>query len=582
MGNQSTQRRLVAVLAADVAGYTRLMERDTDGTVAAWQAARQEVIKPAVADHSGKIVKLTGDGFLVEFLTVQDAVNCAIAMQRRLASSRLDFRMGVNLGDIVDDGEDIHGEGVNVAARLEGLADPGGICISGDVYNQVRNRVEATYEDLGDQKVKNVSAPVRAYRVAFDRRVSSTPDAATGRKPALSLPDKPSIAVLSFENMSADPEQEFFADGMAEDIITALSKISGLFVIARNSTFAYKGQSHDVRHIAANLGVRYVLEGSVRKGGNKVRITAQLIDANKGYHVWAGRFDRDLDDVFALQDEITGNVVTALHVRLVEGEQARVWRQSTKDVGAWECFTLGLTEFRHYTKKGNNRARTLFEKAIELDPDYTAAWVWLGWTYWTEVKFLWVDSRDDALERAGQMAQKALTLDEAMSEAHALLGNIHLMKREFEQAIAEGEKAVALDPNGADVTALLAMTLNWSGRSEEAVALIDKAIQLSPIYSAWYLTVLAHAYRLMARHDEAIATYKDSITRNPDHLGTHIGLTTCYAECGHAHEAAAQAAEILRINPRFSLRLYESALTFKNPEHAKRSLDSLRKAGLPE
>ncbi len=576
MGDRPTQRRLAAVLAADVAGYTRLMELDTDGTVAAWQAARKEVIKPTVADHSGKIVKLTGDGFLVEFSTVQDAVNCAIAMQRGLASSSLDFRMGVNLGDIVDDGEDIHGEGVNVAARLEGLADPEGICISGDVYNQVRNRVDAIFEDMGQQEVKNVSAPVQVYAVRLE---SSAAPSASGA-PAIS--DKPSIAVLPFDNMSADSEQDYFADGISEDIITALSKISGLFVISRNSTFAYKGKSFDIRKVCRDLGVRYVLEGSVRRAGDKVRITAQLIDAGGGDHVWAARFDRDLTDIFALQDEITSNVVEALHVQLVEGEQARVWCKSTECLAAWECLTQGLTRFRRYTREANIKARALFEKSVELDAEYAAAWVWLGWTYWAEVRFLWADSRDDALERAGEMAQKALTLDEAMSEAHALSGSIHLVNREFEQAIAEGEKAVALDPNGADVTALLAMILNWSGRPEEAGALIDKAMQLSPRYSAWYLSVLAHAYHLMARHDEAIATYKDSISRNPDHLGTRIGLTSCYAECGHAQEAAAQAAEILRINPTFTIEQYANSLTYRDPAHSKRSLDALRSAGLPE
>jgi TolB-like protein len=276
MGEQPIQRRLAAILAADVAGYTRLMEQDTDGTVAAWQAARREVIKPTVADHSGKIVKLTGDGFLVEFLTVQDAVNCAIAMQRDLASSSLDFRMGVNMGDIVDDGEDIHGEGVNIAARLEGLAETGGICISGDVYNQIRNRVDAIFEDMGQQEVKNVSAPVQVYAVRLEG--SSAPSAsATPAAPAIS--DKPSIAVLAFDNMSGDPEQEYFADGVTEDIITALSAVRSFFVIARNSSFAYKGRAVDVKTIGRELGVQYVLEGSVRKGGNRIRVTAQLIGA---------------------------------------------------------------------------------------------------------------------------------------------------------------------------------------------------------------------------------------------------------------------------------------------------------------
>ena len=303
MAEREVQRRLAAILAADVAGYTRLIETDTDGTVEAWQDAREDVIRPRVSDHSGKIVKLTGDGFLVEFPTVQDAVNCAIAMQQGLADSSLNFRMGVNLGDIVDDGEDIHGEGVNLAARLEGLAEPGGIVISGGVYDQVKNRIDADYEDMGLQKVKNVSAPVQAYRV---RQQKMDGDAAAPRQGITTeVFDRPAVAVLPFDNMSGDEEQEYFADGITEDIITELAKWGWFPVIARNSTFAYKGQSPDIRKVADELGARYVVEGSVRKSGNRVRITAQLIDAVTGHHVWAERYDRDLTDVFAVQDEIT-------------------------------------------------------------------------------------------------------------------------------------------------------------------------------------------------------------------------------------------------------------------------------------
>jgi adenylate cyclase len=324
MADSPDRRRLAAVLAADVAGYTRLMEQDTDGTVAAWKAARDDVIEPIVADHAGRIVKLTGDGFLVEFPAVQDAVKCAIALQEGLAASTLDFRMGVNLGDIVDDGHDIHGEGVNIAARIEALADAGGISISGSVHEQVRNRIDAAYEDRGEHEVKHVSAPVRVYAI---RLVSSDSEKLTEATPP-PLPDKPSVAVLPFDNMSGDPEQNYFADGITEDIITEISKIDALFVISRNSTFTYKGKTAKAQDICRDLGVRHVVEGSVRKSGDRVRVTAQLIDGKSGGHIWAERFDRALVDIFAVQDEITEQIVRALEVNLVDEARARLARVS--------------------------------------------------------------------------------------------------------------------------------------------------------------------------------------------------------------------------------------------------------------
>jgi adenylate cyclase len=419
---------------------------------------------------------------------------------------------------------------------------------------------------------------VRAYRVVLVD--SSQPNA----KSAAALPtlENPSIAVLPFANLSADPEQEFFADGITEDLITALSKLSGLFVIARNSVFTYKGKAVDVKQVSRDLNVRYVLEGSVRKAGNRVRVTAQLIDANTGHHLWAKRYDRELTDIFELQDEITTNVATALHVQLMEGDQARVWRRSTSNLEAWQCLTQGLSHFRVFTPDENLKARRLFHKAVTLDSQYAAARVWLGWTYWAEVRYLWTDSLDDALVQAVEMAHEALALDDTVPEAHALLGTIHLIKREYDEAVAAGEKAVALDPNGADVTALLAMTLNWAGRPEEAIGLVRKAMGLSPLYSAWYLSVLAHAQRLLGEHDEAIAAYKTSIERSPRNISAHIGLAIAYADVGRLDEARSAAGEVLNINPRFSVSKYATALTYKNPEYAERALNALRNAGLPQ
>jgi TolB-like protein len=363
MADQSIQRRLAAILAADVAGYTRLMEEDSEGTVAAWQDARETVIKTEVASHSGKIVKLTGDGFLVEFPTVQDAVNCAIAMQGGLTSSSLDFRMGVNLGDIIDDGEDIHGEGVNIAARLEGLAEPGGIVISGDVHNQVRNRIDAEYEDMGPQEVKNVSAPVQAYALKLEFGTDS-------RRNEASHIEKPSIAILPFDNLSGDPEQEYFSDGITEDIITALSRIRQFLVIARNTTFTYKDQAVDVGAVARELGVRYVLEGSVRKSGERVRITAQLIDGETGNHLWAEKYDRNLEDIFEVQDEITQVVSSAIEPEITKAEFARAQSKQPDDLDAWGQFQKGKYHFYRANEADLDIARQLVRGSIRKAPRF--------------------------------------------------------------------------------------------------------------------------------------------------------------------------------------------------------------------
>jgi len=586
MEPQRVERRLAAILAADMVGFSRLMEINEAGTLARLKSLRGELIDPKITEYRGRIVKTTGDGMLVEFASVADAVQSAVDIQRAMAARNASvpddrniwFRIGINLGEIIIEGDDIYGNGVNVASRLESLAEPGGICVSSNVYEQIENILSLGYEDLGEQQVKNIARPIRGYAVRLDG--SGEPVAAQYNTGGLS--ETPSIAVLPLDNMSGDAEQEFFADGITEDIITALSKISGLKVIARNSTFTYKGKAVNVKQISRELDARYVMEGSVRKAGNRVRITAQLIDAEDGSHVWAARFDRELVDVFAVQDEITSNVVTALHVRLVEGEQARVWHKSTDNIAAWECLTLGMTHFRHFTNAENARARDLFEKAVELDPSYATGWVQLAWTHWADARFLWIDAPRESIARARELADKALALDDTMSDTYALLGTLSLMKRDYDAAVAAGEKAVALDPNGANVTALLAVTLNWSGRPAEALALIGKAMGLSPLYAAWYLAVQAHSLRLLGRLEEAAAVYEESIARNPDHIGPRIGLASCYAELGSMDAARAQAAELLRINPGFTLVKYAESLTYKDPDHAARSLDSLRQAGLPE
>ena len=588
MSGTELKQRLAAILAADVAGYSRLMAADERATVAALDAARK-VFRSRIESNQGRVIDMAGDSVLAVFETATGAVSAGLAVQHELNASlsavsedrRMRFRIGVHLGDVIEKADGtVYGDGVNIAARLEGLAEPGGITVSESIRTAVKGKVSASFEDQGAQQVKNISEPVRAYRLGTEGGTAPKPTPAVGEID-LPLPDRPSIAILPFENMSSDPEQGFFGDGLAEDVITALSKISSLFVIARNSSFAYKGQSTDVRKISRELGVRYVLEGSIRATRTQIRITAQLIDAIDGHHLWAERYDRDLTDVFVLQDEITSNVVIALQVRLVEGEQARMWHKSTQSLPAWECLIQGLPHFRRFSKEDNRRARSLFERSVQIDPQYAAGWVWLAWTHWADARFLWTDSPSASVDQAAELARKAASLDGQLTDCHSLLGAIHLMRREYDNAIAAGERAIALEPSGADATALLAMTLNWSGRPAEAAELIQKAMKLSPSRSDWYRSVLAHAYRLIGRNDEAVAIYRDAIAHNPNHIGPHIGLTICYAQCGRIDEAEAQAKELLKISPGFTLARYEKSLTYKDREQSVRSLDALCKAGLP-
>jgi adenylate cyclase len=584
-------RRLAVIIAADMVGYSRLMEADESGTLEQIMALRRELIDPKIAEHNGRLVKTTGDGLLIEFGSVTEAVQCAIDIQEAMAernetvqpARRLKFRMGINLGEIITEGADIYGTGVNVAARLESLAEPGGICISASVHEQIQSLQGLGFEDLGDQIVKNLSRPVRSFAL----RASSTEPIDYQRvahqdgDPHAAHRRVPSIAVLPFSNLSGDPEQEYFADGIAEDIITALSKISNLLVISRNSTFAYKGKAVDVHTIGRELNVRYVLEGSVRKAGGRVRINAQLVEAASRQQLWGVRFDRELDDIFALQDEITNNVVAALHIGLVEGEQARLWHKATKNFEAWECLMQGLHYFRLFTRSDNDRARALFRKALDLDQNCATGLVWLAWTYWSDAHFHWTDSPDDALAHSDELARCALAVDDGFAECHALLGAIYLTKMGFDEAVAHGTRAIELEPNAADATATLAMTLAWCGRPEESVELLKRAMRLSPIPSAWYLAVLAHAYRLLQRYDEAIDVYKQAIALAPNQIAAHLGLTICYAQAGQEELARVQGREILRVSPRFDMGKYARSLTYKNPEDSRRSVEALALAFRP-
>ena len=571
MSDQAMQRRLAAILAADVASYTRLMEEDTDGTVAAWRAARDDVIEPLVEARSGRIVKLTGDGFLVEFPTVQDAVNCAITLQQSLAASSLDFRMGINLGDIIVDGRDIHGEGVNVVARLEGLAEPGGICISGMVYDSVRNRIQVDYEDMGPQEVKNVSAPVQAYAVRFEALAVAVPDAEE---------EKPSIAVLPFDNMSGDKDQESFADGMTEDLITDLSKISGLFVVARNSSFMYKGQGADVRKVAEELGVRYVLEGSVRRAGDKVRINAQLIDSQTGGHLWADRYDGSVDNVFELQDEVSAKVVEALSVQLTRGEAVSLNRVHTHNLEAYELYVRARQTPYPPVPERINTAREMFERVIELDPEFAGGYA--GASLMLSFNATWSFSLSpEVIERAVNLARKAIEVDETFGLSYTSLGFALLHKRQFDEAITAAREAVHRQPNDADAFGFLGIILAFAGEFAEATAAIDQAILLNPqfVYGP-YVNMRGMTLALAADYEGAAESWVLNAERN----GPVGPPALCYGAAGHfatgrldeAKKIAARMAEF----PEFFLDQWNFLDLVRDEKMRARLYDVLRAAGI--
>ncbi len=586
------ERKLTAILSADVKGYSRLMSEDEEATIRTLTAYR-EVMATLIRQHRGRVVDSPGDNLLAEFTSAVDAVEGAVAIQQELntrnaelpANRQMAFRIGINVGDVVVEGERLYGDGVNIAARLESLAEGGGICISGTVYDQVENKLTLTYDYLGEPMVKNIPKPVRVYRVQLEPGVAApglTAGAALYSRPqasALQSPDKPSVAVLPFVNMSRDPEQEYFSDGMTEDIITDLSKVSGLFVISRNSVFLYKGEAVKPERVSNELGVQYVVEGSVRKAGNRVRITAQLIDATTGGHVWAERYDRDLQDIFALQDEVTQQIVAALEVKLTKGEQERLGRPPTSNLQAYEYYLRGLEHHAHRAQEANVRARQMFERAIELDPEFAAAYAWLARTHVLEKFYQW--GRDpQTLERAFELAQKAVALDDSLPTAHETLGYVYLGKRQFEQAIAEGERAVSLAPNNADAAVTLGEILNCVGRGQEAIRLVEQAIRLNPHYPASYLVALGMAYMNTGQYEEAIAILKRVLTRNADHLTAHSVLAGAYMELGREEEARAEAAEILRINPNFTLEGARQAWPVKDQQKLEGALAALRKAGL--
>ncbi len=582
------ERRLAAILAADVVGYARLIRADEEGTLTALKALRADLIDPKIAEHHGRIVKLMGDGMLAEFPSVVDAVRAAVETQQAVAErnsdlpedKRIEFRVGINLGDVVIDGDDIHGDGVNIAARLEGLAEPGGLCVSGGVYEQVRDRIDAPFEDMGEQEVKNIDRPVHVWRWVTDR--AAVADEPTGADEPQSLPDEPSIVVLPFTNMSGDPEQEYFSDGITEDIITDLSKLSGLFVIARNSAFVYKGQTFNVATVCAELGVRFALEGSIRKASNRVRINAQLIEAERGGHLWAERYDRDLTDIFAVQDEVTANIVQALSVTLREEEKRRIGQRGTENLAAYELMLRGRELFLRGQNEDTKLAKEILDQAVEADPSFGPAYAYLAQVHAIDYVNGWSEDPQASLRHAHDLAKRGAELMPDDAHVHIALGSTFLWLRRHDEAIAEAERAVELDPNYAHGLFELGFFFQYAGRADESLDYFERAVRLDPHHSAAFLHFMAQAYFQLGRYDEAVEFLQRRLVRNPQSDSSRMLLASCYGHMNRHDEARVVWSEIKAINPEFSLDQRREVLPYKNSESFEQIVDGLHKAGLPE
>ena len=686
MTTQEVKRKLTAILSADVKGYSRLMGEDEKGTVSTLNTYK-EVMAGLIQHHHGRVVNAPGDNVLAEFASVVDAVECAFKIQRELKTQnaelpenrKMEFRIGVNLGDVIENGEQILGDGVNIAARLESLSEAGGICISGTAYDQVENKLSLGYEYLGEQTVKNIAKPVRVYRVLMEPEAAGkvivekkakprqrqrvalgfivtvivviaavviwrfyTPSApqpevaskekitvAPSEKPpvtvptspapsvepalkekvtppspekvakpapppaskmgvaskdkmAYPLPDMPSIAVLPFTNMSGDPQQEYFSDGITEEIITALSKVPRLFVIARNSTFTYKGKPVNVKQVSEELGVRYVLEGSVRKTEDKVRITTQLIDALTGHHLWAEKYDRDLKDIFAIQDEISFKVVTALQVKLTDGEQALTYAGGTKNFEAYARYLKGADYVKRINKEGNLLARKMAEETIALDPNYPRGYRLLAMTHWLDVRLGLSKDPKQSLTESVRLYQKTLAMDPSDGSARVLLGFVFTIMRQYEKGMAEAEQGVAISPNASIAHIYHGYILIFNGMHKEAIEAIKKAIRLDPLPPDFYWRCLGQAYCHVGMYEEAIAASKEALRRYPDAILTHVLLAQVYALSGREKEARAEVEEVLRINSRYSVEFFRSSTPYKNPADMELMANALLKAGVPK
>jgi adenylate cyclase len=588
MEQGSVERRLAAVLAADVVGYSRLMEVDEEGTLARLKTIRLELIAPAIDRCKGRIIKTTGDGMLVEFQSVTEALRCAVDFQRRMARRNRDvpasrsllYRIGINLGDVIVEEGDIFGDGVNVAARLEAMAEPGGICISAAVRDQVGDRLEVGYEDLGEQHVKNINRAIRVFKVLVNGEAMEESDAASGARPASETGARmPSIAVLPFVNMSGDPEQEFFADGLTEDIITELSRFRELLVISRNAAFVHKGKPIKAQEIAREFGVDYVVEGSVRKAADRVRVTVQLIDGETETHVWAERYDRKLEDIFAIQDEVTAAIAATTFGRVEAARQDRAQRKRTENMAAYEYVLTGKVLHHWSNREANAESLRMLNRAIELDPNYAHAHAWKACVTGQAWLHQWCEDAEAAVQTISEELKTALSLDDNDADVHRILAALNLNFNEHEKAVYHQERALSLNPNSDIIVVQQGEVLTWLGRPEEGIEWIRKAMRLNPYHPERFWSHLGRAQYTARAYADALQSY--SKLTAPDHTH-HAFLAASSAQLGNATAAAAHAGEVLKREPAFSVESYLATLHYKQPSDLQHMRDGLVKAGLPE
>jgi adenylate cyclase len=583
------ERRLAAVLAADVAGYSRLMGLNEEGTLAGLKAIRKSVVDPAIAEHRGRIVKTTGDGMLLEFASAVDAARCAVEIQRGMAGKnadvpqdvRIEFRIGIHVGDIIIDDNDIFGDGVNIAARLEGIAEPGGVCISDDAQRQIRGKVDIAFDDMGPQVLKNIAEPMRSWRCRIDVEPSST---APARSPvaavsSLPLPDNLSIAVLPFQNMSGDPEQEYFADGIAEDIITDLSRYPDLFVVARNSSFTYRGKAVRITDVARELGVHYVLEGSVRRAGNRVRINAQLIDGASGKHLWAERYDRNLEDLFSVQDEVTQSIVGVLPARIESAALEHTARKTTGSFDAHDHLLRGKYCHHLETPDANREADVHFDRAIELDPRFASAHAWKACTLGQALNQEFQPRTPEGRQQALEIVERAMKIDENDTECHRIMCRLALMQGQFVKSEHHLERALALNPNDPRLVVQRGINLTFLGDPEAAIPWIERAMRLDPFSAHRYYLDMVRALFMAERPAEAIVVLEKTARAHWEH---YLWLAACCAAADREMAAQQAAREALALRPNLSIAtLGNWGFVWRRDEDRGRLCDALARAGLP-
>jgi adenylate cyclase len=593
--SERVERRLAAVLAVDVAGYSRLMGRNEEGTLANLKSLRKSLVDPCIAAHRGRIVKTTGDGMLAEFASAVDATRCAIEIQRGMVvqnadapqDTRIEFRIGIHVGDIIIDDNDIFGDGVNIAARLEGIAEPGGVCISDDAQRQVRGKVDIAFGDMGPQSLKNIAEPMRAWRVRIDGNTApiAPPKAAAESAPALTLPDKPSIAVLPFQNMSGDPEQEHFADGMVEDIITGLSRSKALLVIARNSTFTYKGKAVDIKQVGRELGVRYVLEGSVRKSGSRVRITGQLIDAATGAHLWADRFDGLLEDIFDLQDRVASSVIGAISPQLERAEIERAQRKPTESLRAYDYYLRALAASYRFTREANLEIIELTRAASAIDPQFALPYALAIFSFTQRKAFGWITNIADEISETRRLAARAIELDRDDARVLAMAGfGLVYVVGDVEEGAIFLARAIHLDPNLVLARTWMGWTKVYLGDMDGAIEQLEVALRLNPLDPLRHTisTATAYAHFFAGRNDEASALATVVVRQQPNFVPGQRIMMACHAVAGRIDEARQACAAALRIDPTQRISVSGARAPFRRPQDVDKLEQAFRVAGMPE